>query len=119
MSKNISILKLQKPIDVSVLKAEAPFVCMIYSNQNATIDEISSVADWLISSGCRYIVCAGNDELVMTTWHEDETIEEVVWFWLNLTNFDDINFENYLALIIGESKEIEEEIQQTIKENSL
>lgn len=141
MTKNISITTLQRPIDVSNLKIEAPFVCMVYLNQDTTKEEMILVANWLISSGCRYVVCGGNncellhdiidetsviknidenkDELVMTTGHENEPVEEVVWFWLNLTNFDDINFENYLALVIGESKEIEEEIHQRIKENSL
>lgn len=141
MKKNVSIITLQNPVDVHDLEIRAPFVCLIYSNQNVNIDDISLVADWLISSGCLYAVCAGKDcetwhdtideisvikdvedaktELIMTTWHENESIEEVVWFWLNSTNFDNKIFENYLCLIIDDSKLMEEEIQQTIKENSI
>lgn len=141
MSKRISIFTLKKTTDVSSLEIKAPFACLIYSNKNVTIDDISLVADSLISSGCLYVVCTGKDcetwhdtideisvmknveegetKLIMTSWHENDSIEEVIWFWLNLTDFDNITFENYLALVVGESKEIENEIQQAIKENSL
>jgi hypothetical protein len=139
MSNNISIITIQKIIDIPILEINAPFVCLIYSDQETTSEEMMKVTEWLISSECRYAVCAGkdcetwhdaidsadilfehnSDELVMTSWHEKETIDEVVWFWLNLTNFDDITFENYLALIISDSKVIEEEIQKAIKNNNL
>ena len=100
---------------------------------------MESVANWLVHSGCRYAVCAGlkcsewhdaidtadticdpnTQNLIMTTWHENETVEDVVWHWLNLTDFEDIAFENYLALLIGDSKTIEGKIQKAIENNSL
>lgn len=140
MNKNFLITTIQRPFDTSSIDAKAPFACLLYSNQDdATSDEMMSVANWLISSGCRYVVCAGSkcsewhdivdtvdiirdpdtQNLVMTTWHENETVEDVVWFWLNLTDFEDIAFENYLALLIGDSKTIEEKVQKAIKNNSL
>lgn len=140
MNKNISIAILEKPFDTSSIEVKIPFACLLYSNQdNVTHDEMMSVANWLVSSGCRYVVCAGlncsewhdtidtadiirdpsTQNLIMTTWHENETIENVVWFSLNLTNFEDMAFENYLVLLIGDSKTIEEKIQKAIKNNSL
>lgn len=100
---------------------------------------MSSIANWLVYSGCRYAVCAGLNcsewtdaidsadiirdptakNLIMTTWHENETVEDIVWFWLNLTDFEGINFENYLALLLGDSNTVEEKIQEAIKNNSL
>ena len=140
MNKNISIVTIQKPSDTSSIEVKTPFACLLYSNQEkASSDEIESVANWLVNSGCRYAVCAGvkceewhdtidtadtirdpnTQNLIMTTWHKNETVEDVVWFWLNLTDFEDIAFENYLALLIGDSKTIEEKIQQAIQNNSL
>lgn len=140
MNKNISIETLQKPFDTSSINVKEPFACLLYSNQDdLTNDEMMSVANWLVSSGCRYAVCAGlncsewhdtvdtadiirdptTQKLVMTTWHEDETIEDIVWFWLNSTDFDDIAFENYLVLFIGDLKTIQEEVQKAIENNSL
>lgn len=101
MNKNISIETLQKPFDTSSINVKEPFAYLLYSNQDdLTNDEMMSVANWLVSSGCRYAVCAGlncsewhdtvdtadiirdptTQKLVMTTWHEDETIEDIVWF---------------------------------------
>lgn len=63
-----------------------------------TIDEISVMKD----------IEDAQAELIMTTWHENESINGVVWFWVNLTNFDDKIFENYLSLVVDDSKLIEE-----------
>jgi hypothetical protein len=65
------------------------------------------VSRWLVSSGCRYMLAWGKDcsswddavdeanlerfdygdiadeETVMTTWHEDDDLEEVFWFAKN------------------------------------
>jgi len=135
MNKNISISMIQKPFDTLSSKGiDAPFACLLYSNQENVSDaEMMAVANWLLSSGCRYAVCAGikcsewhdaidaadvirdpaGQNVVMTSWHENESIQDIVWFWLNATNFDDVVFENYLALFIGDSK-ANSEIQSAI-----
>src|SRR5688500_7135603 len=92
MNKNISIAILEKPFDTSSIEVKIPFACLLYSNQdNVTYDEMMSVANWLVPSGCRYVVCAGlncsewhdtidtadiirdpsTQNLIMTTWHEN------------------------------------------------
>ena len=140
MNKNIAIETIQKPYDTSSIKVKAPFACLLYSDQeNVSDDEMVLIANWLVLSGCRYALCAGFkcerwhdtidtadiirdptiQNLVMTTWHKNEPIEEVVWSWLNSTNFKNIIFENYLALLIDDSKTIEEKIRQAVKNNSL
>jgi hypothetical protein len=140
MNKNISIATIKKSSDTSSIEVKTPFACLLYSNQEkASSDEIESVANWLVNSGCRYTVCAGakceewhdmidtadiirdpnTQNLITTTWHENEPIEDVVWHWLNLTDFEDIAFENYLALLVGDSKAIEEKIREAINNNSI
>ena len=140
MNKNIAIETIQKPYDTSSIEVKAPFTCLLYSNQeNVGNDEMMLIANWLVLSGCRYALCAGLkckewhdtidtaditrdptiQNLVMTTSHKNEPIEDVVWSWLNLTNFEDITFENYLALLIDDSKTIEEKIRQAIRNNRL
>ncbi len=140
MSKNISIATIQKPFDTSSIEVKIPFACLLFSNQEQLSgNEMESIAKWLVASGCRYVVCTGlkcldwhdiidmvdimhnpnTQNLIMTTWHENETVEDVVWHWLNLTDFEDIAFENYLALLIGDSKTVEEKVQKAIKNNEL
>ena len=138
--KNISKVTLRKPFDVSSIKIQAPYACLVYSKEDVTKDEMETISNWIISSGCRYAVCAGADcskwhdaidwayiasdpnysppeaRFVMTSWHETETLEEIVWFWLMCTVCDDDIFENYLLLIVGESEGLEEEMIKAINE---
>mgnify|MGYP006374611659 FL=1 len=52
----------------------------------------------------------------MTSWQTEESIEDIVWYWLELTNYDDNIFENYLLLIIGEPEDIETKIMNAVNE---
>jgi len=56
-----------------------------------------------------------DDRHVMTTWHDNETIDEVVWFALMNTNFDFHEFHDYLALMIGDNPKIESEVLAAIR----
>ncbi len=56
-----------------------------------------------------------DDRHVMTTWHNNETIQNVVWFALKNTNLDARVFHDYLALMIGANPDIEAELLATIK----
>jgi hypothetical protein len=60
--RNISTAILKRPFDVSNIKIEAPYVCLVYSNQeNMNQDEMETISSWIVSSGCRYAVCAGKE----------------------------------------------------------
>lgn len=82
----------------------------------------------LIDSGCRYVVCGGVDcerwhddadvafvsleassdadvPFVMTTWHHNESVEDVVFFATYCTNFDDYDFKCLLVLVVGKESE--------------
>lgn len=102
----------------------ADFVALIISNDpTISPDDQYAVSLALVRSGCRYAVCIGhncstwddsvdwacvevnpdsNDEtLVMTTWHKNDTPEEIAHFFLNCTTFDSNVFDNFLVLSVG------------------
>jgi hypothetical protein len=42
-----------------------------------------------------------DSEFVMTTWHENESIENVIWDTLNITDFEEYHFDEYLIIQIN------------------
>lgn len=139
-NKNISTVTLKRPFDVSSINVQTPYACLVYSTEDVTKEEMEKISSWILSSGCRYAVCAGMDcsewhdaidwayiasdpnysppesRFIMTSWHTNDTLEEIVWFWLTLTNYDDNIFENYLLLIVGEEEGLEERIKKVASE---
>lgn len=88
-----------------------PFVCLLWDlGSGETIGSASeAIVSALINAGCRYFMAAGKNaeawemlfdvELcsptrdqsmhVMTTSHEDESLEDILFFMLKLTSVDD------------------------------
>ena len=112
-----------------------PFVALVVNNDA----EISSSDQYAISLalvrfGCRYAVCMGHDcsswddsvdfanievdpdltpeKFVMTTWHDNESIDSIANFFLNTTSFSDNTFVNFLVLSIGRNDFLLAEIQR-------
>ena len=138
--KEIWLNQLEKPYNfVSPFDGEA-FVCILFNNDPIiSNDEQNKISDDLIASNCRYAVCAGydcsswddsidwayistdenyeppDDSMVMTTWHDDETVNDIMFFGLNNTNFDDHDFHKYLILFIGAKDGLKEEVEKTIQ----
>jgi len=101
-------------------------------------------ASQLISSGCRYAVCAGIDcsawhdafdlawvqqhlndseekkdaEHVMTTWHEGDSIDDVAFFFVYNTNFDEYDFRQFLVLHLGDSP-VRHDVDAAVRRNAL
>jgi hypothetical protein len=85
----------------------------------------SLVSDWLIKSGCLYIMVWGKDceiwhdsfdwanieefayteipedKFILTTWHENEALDEVFWFSKNLAFHPKIELVNTLILHVS------------------
>ena len=40
----------------------------------------------------------------MTTWHEDENPDDVAFFFVLNTNFDDHDFDRYLVVHVGDGQ---------------
>ena len=89
-----------------------PFVCLlVWDAATETVDSISKVTDALFRAGCVYLCTWGrdcdrvhdiadeglvmmtlngelsddDDDLLMTTWHDSEPLDEALWFFLRLT----------------------------------
>jgi hypothetical protein len=86
------------------------FVCLLVWNAAAATDEtLAQVAEQLLDAGAVYVCCFGNDcervhdvidevdvhrdpdsdSVLMTTWHTDEDLSDVVYFALNIAWPDD------------------------------
>ena len=117
------------------------YVCLIWATCQTSLGLKWELASRLITSGCRYIVSGGaeceiwhdvSDEayvyltldesfnlteetLVVTSWHEDETIEEVTWFMTHLTGFDERKFDTYLIVQVGQDAQVERELISSTK----
>lgn len=90
------------------------------------------VSRWLVSSGCRYMLAWGKDcsswddtvdeanlerfdygdisdeETVVTTWHEDDDLEEVFWFSKNRAKHPVLDLNDTLLIHIGDVEKREE-----------
>lgn len=88
-------------------------------------DEQASLSKQIVDAGCRYAVCAGVDssswddsidlavveanldghrpesKTVMTTWHDSDTLEEVVDFFFGNMAFEDFTPSRRLAVQLG------------------
>jgi len=110
------------------------FACLLWNHSvERDVDAASALLSSLIDSGCRYIVCAGldcewwhdaADELfvakyldapdeerernhVMTTWHAQESPDDVAFFFAFNTSFDDVSFDRFLVLHLGDGPDID------------
>lgn len=102
----------------------AEFVVLIVNNDpHISSDDQYAVSLALVRAGCRYAVCIGHncsmwddsvdwaylevapepkdETFVMTSWHENDTPEEIAHFFMNCMNFGNNVFENYLVLSLG------------------
>jgi hypothetical protein len=101
-------------------------------------EEIASVMQRLIANGCRYIVAAGTEcerwhdiadrqflaqfpteserdaNFVMTSWHVDESAEDVMLFLVYGTNFEEHDFKEFLVLQFGDDTMVESQLSAAI-----
>ena len=105
------------------------FACLlVWDSRNANVEEISSVIRPILECGCSYFCFWGPDykrvddiigeinstssvdldspgeSFIMTTWHNDEKLQEALWFFLNETwpdEFYEMTTLSSLAIVIG------------------
>jgi hypothetical protein len=101
-------------------------VWVIAAEPSLSRDDQNRISGELVRQGCRFAVCSGHDcsswddsidyadysrrpdpaddeGFVMTTWHEDESIEEIAEYFATCTSFDFYCAERWLVLGIGEA----------------
>ena len=98
---------------------------VLFLDREVSPDEQAAISASLIAEGCRYAVCAGDqcstwddsvdmaylatdsnrsppeDRFVMTSWHEDEGLEDVAHFLRLFTAFDRFVPTLFVAVVIG------------------
>jgi hypothetical protein len=109
-------------------KAE-PFRAVLVADVQVSDHWRASVADWLVISGCRYMIAWGADcsawddavdeasvlrenfnaddesQFVMTTWHEAEPLADVFWFAKNSAAHPALSFNlTLLVHITGDER---------------
>lgn len=101
-------------------------------NQNVFCREI-------IHQGCRYAVCTGDqcsrwhdaidlafvdtnpdditldERFVMTSWHEKEPLEDVIFFFRYCTAFDYFTPQHFLVLILGSNATLIQDVSRLLK----
>jgi hypothetical protein len=125
---DVLVQHLNRPFDFRSPWPRAEFALLLVIRAS----DVSAKEQWalsaaLVEQGCRYAVCVGiecstwddsidyvcvraeiegrrpESRLVMTTWHENESMEDVVDFYLDHTAFDDFLPEHHLVLQVGGS----------------
>ncbi len=134
------LLHLEPPYKMAIPRFGKPFVAVVVACGPAlTPCTQAEISAQLVANYCRFMLAWGinasswddsvdyaflatnpdynppDDRHVITTWHDDETIEDVIWFALLNASFDSHDFHDYLALVIGTNAEIEAELLATIR----
>ncbi|HAK96020.1 MAG TPA: hypothetical protein DCM87_13770 [Planctomycetes bacterium] len=105
-----------------------PFPCLLWDHDGRSPAPLrSAVARALLEAGCRYVVCGGHNceawhdaidwefvnahiddptgvtdaAHVMTSWHDGQTPDDVAFFFVRNTNFDDHDFRTHVVLHVG------------------
>lgn len=107
---------------------------LVIATVEVTPAEQAEISRAIISSGCRFAVCFGHQctawhdaidwasvvdakesaRLVMTTWHDDETPEEVAHFFAQNTSFEEFSAVNFGVFVLGSDPQLEARIQRTL-----
>jgi hypothetical protein len=122
--------------------ALGPFPCLLWDHVGGSAAHTKiDLARVLIRAGCRYAVCAGKEcadwhdafdsayltdhrdesaeqqdaSFVMTTWHNDETADDVAFFFVWNTDFEGNEFRDYLVLHLGAEVRAESVEQAVLK----
>ncbi|HRE90562.1 MAG TPA: hypothetical protein PK095_15630, partial [Myxococcota bacterium] len=111
--------------DLPVLEGFSPYKAVVIAETQASEEWKAKVSRWLVDTGCRYMMAWGHDcstwddsvdvaclekhdfgdiseeDFVMTTWHDNESLEEVFLFAKTNTFYMDSPIKNLLFLHIG------------------
>ena len=137
--KQIWFHELSRPYRCDVPFPGELYVCILFANdETISNEEQAAVSEQLVRTGCRYAVCAGyecsswdtsvdtayiatdrslaDETFVMTSWHEGDSVEDVISFGLMCTDFDEHEFTRYLILFVGQRAGLRDEVMRGIQE---
>ncbi len=115
------------------------FVVMLVVNDTTIAEgERAELSGEIVRQGCRYAVSTGHgcsswddaidiafletdpnfnppdDRFVMTSWHENDSIEGVVEFFRSCTAFDDYTPKNFMVIFLGQNQKVEEDTRRAL-----
>jgi hypothetical protein len=117
-NRQLFTLELSAPNEITSVDVGSPhFCCLIaWDASQSSVEEVSALIDPLIKAGCVYFVCWGpscewvhdiidesdpyTESIIMTTWHSNESLEEAIWYFLNVT-WPDKEFEETFRASLG------------------
>ena len=124
-------IQLTEQLDLPDISNFNPFRVVVVGDLTLSVEKQAEVSTWLVDSGCFYMMAWGekcsswddsvdhanlenydygdvpDDELVMTTWHENKPLNEVFWFSKNRANHADVVIKNTIILHISNLDEEE------------
>lgn len=128
-----------KPYNFQSPFVDEQYVCVIFNNdKNISVKDQYEISKKIVRSGCRFAVCAGHncstwddsideeylatdenfnppdETFVMTTWHENDSVADIVLYMWHNTNFDDLVFNKYLIYSVGKQDFVRCKIIQEI-----
>jgi hypothetical protein len=107
------------------ISAYAPFRAVVIINGPYSVEWQDRVSDWLVASGCLYMLAWGenctswddsvdyanmrqfpfdeipDEHFVLTTWHDKEPLDEVLWFAGFGAQHGDVDLKYSLLIDIG------------------
>ncbi len=128
---NIQYFQLSPETSLPDIAEMKPFLAILVIEESSTPAWRELVSKWLVKSGCIYMMAWGidcnewdtsvdwanieqfnygeipEDELVVTTWHENESLRDVFWQARNSAQHACVEFSN--AVILHISKENKEQ----------
>lgn len=138
--KRFWYLRLEPPYDTPIPSFGRPFVAIVVAcDPNITVEQQAHISTQLVERDCRYMLAWGinastwddsvdmaylntdpnfsppDDRHVMTTWHDNESLDTVVWFALANTNFDSHHFCDFMVVMIGANPKTETKLLRAIQ----
>jgi hypothetical protein len=131
-NRTVYVASLGSPADFGPPPGRGGYPCLIWDHSGTwSVEQVGALAEALLADGCRYAVCAGKQcerwhdiidevfvqrhldqpesvsdaEHVMTSWHDGEPPDDVAFFFILNTNFDDLEFDRYVLLHIGQGSD--------------
>ena len=132
----IQYLQLQPESTLSDISALSPFRAIVIIEETVTSEWQEQVSDWLVRSGCLFMMAWGEDcsswdtsvdlanceefeygdipeeKFVMTTWHENEPLKEVFWFSKNNAFHPTVEINDTLLLHISQENKEKEFLEE-------
>tara|TARA_R110000744_G_scaffold141927_1_gene253401 strand:+ start:33 stop:446 length:414 start_codon:yes stop_codon:yes gene_type:complete len=112
-------------MELRSLDAFRPFKCIVLISQEVSEEWQHKISTWLVASGCLYMMAwghkcetwddsvdfahleqsgwdvASDDQFVITTWHSDESLEDVFFFAKCIAQHPTVELEKLVVLDIG------------------